>query len=351
MAKKRKPAEANPNAILRKSAEVLCKIADAFEKCVTLKLDGSPDDKALGVAAIRLAAENLPLLERCAHDYGCDEVIRDILKELRRPGWLNGTAYLEEHYGFASHYAETGDRSRPSFMEQLRRWADKVRKGDSSSNKQRFYTRPECPSCGKPGYEWITQKDFAKRTGMKPETVGGRVKDGTYCTKADKRVPWCKDCKEQTPEGGRGDVRPDSAFEPTEEDGKRMAKWAYDALRPFGLRKYLPNPEKFKGFVPKDHLQTTALECFHVAFAAICALVRLRGRLPENSSEAIGAAVDAIKDKRNEDIGMAMDTRGDMDDFSRPENAKTPWRANHEEEISDKNAGDLPTPGEDDSEA
>jgi hypothetical protein len=196
------------------------------------------------------------------------------------------------------------------------------------SRADRVWSKPYCPSCGAPDLEWVTREEFAKRASIKkPSTVGDRVNDGKYWTRADKCVPWCKICQAGTPEGS-GDVAPQIAYEPSLGDIEQITAWAYEALKPFGLQKHLPGLNRLKGFEPdaRKYGQQLAYECLEEAVTAIYVLANDRKDLPTRD-EAVSAATDAIREKRGDDIANIKQTGHDMDQFSRPQGSGRGRRA------------------------
>lgn len=219
--------------------------------------------------------------------------------------------------------------------------------GVKPQRTERVWSRPHCPSCGAPDIKWITQKDFAERAGIKPNTVSDRVNDGKYWTRADKCVPWCDACKAGTAEGP-GDVAPDTAYKPSPGDIEQITGWAYEALKPFGLQKHLPGLNHLKGFEPKPgkYGQQLALECLEEAISTIYLLANDRKGLPTRD-EAVKAATDAIQEKRGDDIENVKQTGHDMDKFSRPHGSGGGRRAVAEPEDVEKPPQDTRDPAED----
>ena len=170
----------------------------------------------------------------------------------------------------------------------------------------RLWTQRHCPSCGRPDVEFISQTEFAKRTGENRQTVSDRIRTGKYLHDARRQVPWCAECKEKTPEGSGAekqiDAPPASTFVSSQADLQCMLDWAQR-----WLPSVWPGCPKVDWALLNERRDWTrpeqrAYDLVQAGAQAVMALAQKRGAMPARDE----AEVVALQAMRKE---LATDAR------------------------------------------
>jgi hypothetical protein len=197
---------------------------------------------------------------------------------------------------------------------------------------ERQWTQAHCPNCGEPDVDYISQREFARRAGIKAETVGRRIKSGRYCCDASKKVPWCLICTKKTPEG-RGVKRrgPDPEREPGEQaeppaeeavppidggplsksDREQICSWCAQVVSSrFGLPR--PSLGSYPGSDSSN--ETQAYELMNEGAVAVFDAAKRRGEMLSRD-EVEQIAYGAMKRFRNEDVKSRLhESQGRIED-------------------------------------
>ena len=207
------------------------------------------------------------------------------------------------------------------------------RSSEGESRPPRLWSHRYCPNCGLDGIEFISYSEFDRRCkelgkrGPRHDTVGRRVRDGKYWGDATGGIPWCKRCKDKTPEG-RGVAQPVEAphvddYGLTSQDQENILTWAEASVR-----------KVCRGFdraslASVDSEEDRATELYHVAITAISDALKSRGgELTRDQAEDI--ADRAIQEDRNKEYkSRVVDSRGKMDDHDPPaeDDDQEDWQA------------------------
>lgn len=190
----------------------------------------------------------------------------------------------------------------------------------------RLWTQTRCPNCGHDAIEFIGFREFSKRCrsqqcGVKihRDTVSKRVREGKYLANADKKVPWCPNCKHLTPQGddhakrtGGGlreqlDQRPDPSVdqmcEATEEDQRWAAEVTQERYAEFNYLSYNPD----------SRTDDPAHERFSIALLAICQeRNKSEGDLTEKRAKEVARA-EIEKQKTADYKGIHLDSMDKID--------------------------------------
>ncbi len=157
---------------------------------------------------------------------------------------------------------------------------------EKAAEPRRVWTKHSCPSCGAPNVDFITKAEFSRRAKCGKDTPAKRIKTGVYWADRKGRLPWCKGCKEHTPEGPgveqAVDIPSTSRYKPGQEDLEEFTAIVNSVLsRDFDF------PET-----------TDETDLRHVGVLAIAEEALKRGVRPSDD-EAGRIAITAIKMHRN----------------------------------------------------
>ena len=199
------------------------------------------------------------------------------------------------------------------------------------SPPRKVWSQSHCPSCGLPGVQFISQKAFsAKPRAPSRTTVGIRVREGIYWSDVQRRVPWCEQCKERTPEGeGAGETANHQAgdgFQPTKEDHATILAWARAVVEEHGYT--LPPTDRPALETDSPKIQD-AYELVSAVSEAVLEHAKELGHMPlRDEAEVLmrKAFQEAKKDVRNRDV--------------RAQRENASWRKHQREELGESGDSD-----------
>jgi len=236
---------------------------------------------------------------------------------VRLSHWLRDRDPRGAEAGTVAHILDNADfpaiTTRPvTTAARLRAEEPSPRGGVEPSRKRRLWTRLHCPSCGSLGVKFISQREFARKSGMGRSAVGKRVNDGIYWSDGLKKIPWCEHCKAKTPEGEGVELSVDAlataSYKPSREDASTASAWAAQVVEEeFGLPRPDPDLQPSEG----NEREQEAHELMSVGVVAILQAAGKQGGMPTRDA-ACQVATNAMRQHRMEDQKSRRASRGDL---------------------------------------